>query len=65
MSLYIVIPVHNRQAITVRCLENLDRQGVFSWAHVVVVDDGSTDGTAERVNRDYPQVFVLRGNGEL
>lgn len=65
MNPYVVIPVHNRQAITARCLQNLDRQGVFLWARVVVVDDGSTDGTAERVSRDYPQVFVGRGDGAL
>jgi GT2 family glycosyltransferase len=65
MTPYVVIPVHNRQAMTVRCLQNLDRQGVLSWARVVVVDDGSSDGTGERVRRDYPQVFVLRGDGTL
>ena len=65
MKPYVVIPVHNRQATTARCLQNLERQGVFSWAKVVVVDDGSTDRTEERVNREYPQVTVLRGNGTL
>jgi GT2 family glycosyltransferase len=65
MNPYVVIPVHNRQAITMRCLQNLDRQGIFAWARVVVVDDGSTDGTAERVTAEYPQVSVLRGDGTL
>ena len=65
MKPHVVIPVYNRQATTARCLKNLDRQGVFSWAQVVVVDDGSTDGTAERVHREYPQVSVQRGDGTL
>lgn len=65
MRPFIVIPAHNRQAITARCLANLQRWEVFAWAQVVVVDDGSTDGTAGRIAREYPAVAVLRGDGSL
>ena len=32
---------------------------------VYLTDDGSTDGTGEAVRKNYPQVNVLKGNGEL
>lgn len=61
----VVIPAHNRQATTARCLQQLRDQGLFSWARVVVIDDGSSDGTAERVRRDFPQTDLLQGDGSL
>ena len=65
MNTCIIIPTHNRQDTTFRCLQNLAAQGVFDWATVVVVDDGSTDGTPERVARDWPAVTLLHGDGTL
>ncbi len=61
----IVIPVHNRKAHTLHCLRAL------AWCHelpewrVVVVDDASTDGTAEEIARTFPRVEVVAGSGDL
>lgn len=65
MSSAVVIPVHNRREVTLRCLQHLDADGVFTWATVVVVDDGSTDGTAEAVRARFPAVRVVPGGGSL
>lgn len=59
----ILIPVHNRRAITLACLRRLAAQGVFEWATVVVLDDGSSDGTAEAVRAEFPAAEVRRGDG--
>ena len=39
----------------------LDR---LSW-HVFLTDDGSTDGTREAVEREFPEVTIIRGDGNL
>ncbi|MBW4580199.1 MAG: glycosyltransferase family 2 protein [Tildeniella nuda ZEHNDER 1965/U140] len=64
-SIYILIPVHDRKAITLACLEQLDQQENLQRYRVVVIDDGSTDGTAEAIQRLYPTVFLLQGDGNL
>jgi GT2 family glycosyltransferase len=64
-SVYIIIPVHNRKSITLNCLENLKQNGDLPLYHIVVVDDGSTDGTAEAIQSLYPEVTMLFGDGNL
>jgi glycosyltransferase involved in cell wall biosynthesis len=62
---YILIPFHNRKAITLQCLKNLQKNGDFEHLKVVVIDDGSTDGTGETIRDLYPSITVLNGNGSL
>lgn len=64
-SVYIVIPVYNRKQTTLTCLEHLSKCGDLQRYYVVIVDDGSTDGTAEAIHTLYPEVIVLPGNGDL
>ena len=61
---FIIIPVHNRKALTHDCLASLETQ---TWKdfRVIVVDDGSTDGTADMLRTMFPSVIVLTGNGNL
>lgn len=62
--LYIVIPVYNRISFTRNCLNSLKRQ-TFKDFKVIVVDDGSTDGTDEMLAREFPEVRCLTGDGNL
>lgn len=64
-NVYIIIPVHNRKATTLTCLHHLESQGILEQFQVVVVDDGSTDGTADAIRSAYPSVTILQGNGQL
>lgn len=62
----IVTPVHNRREETLQCLRSLarlDKTGL--QVHIIIVDDGSTDGTAEAVHREFPDVQVIHGDGNL
>lgn len=62
-SVFIIIPVHNRKNITLKCLEHLATQCSIDTFQVVVIDDGSTDGTAAAVVTKYPQVYILSSTG--
>ncbi len=63
-NIFVVIPVHNRKDFTRSCLMSL-RQQTFTDFTIIVVDDGSTDGTGEMIANEFPYVQVLKGNGNL
>lgn len=62
--IHIVIPVFNRKEYTKACLESLQAQTNQEFK-VVIVDDGSTDGTEQMLKEEFPEVDVLRGDGNL
>jgi GT2 family glycosyltransferase len=57
-SMTIVIPSWNRVELLARCLGSLHEQ--TAPARVMVIDNGSSDGTAEMLTAQYPQVDYLR-----
>jgi GT2 family glycosyltransferase len=60
--LYILVPVHNRREITrsfIRCLLN---QTFQNW-HLVLIDDGSDDGTSEMAAELVRSLTLFRGDG--
>ena len=59
MDISVVIPTWNRAEQVVRAVGTVCGQSVQP-GEVIVVDDGSEDGTAERVQDTYPQVRLLR-----
>lgn len=64
-SVFLVIPVHNRKNTTLGCLNRLRQLHVLEKSSVVVIDDGSTDGTSEIIEETYPSVTLLKGDGNL
>lgn len=66
-SLIVVLSCHNRRVKTETCLASLygqvatcKRIGQFS---VCLTDDGSTDGTGAMLAERFPEVQVIRGDG--
>jgi N-acetylglucosaminyl-diphospho-decaprenol L-rhamnosyltransferase len=56
-SIDVVLPVYNRWDLTASCLEHLRRQTI--GCNVIVCDNGSTDGTHQRICRLFPRVKVI------
>ena len=61
----VLMTCHNRRALTVRCLESLRAQQSEAEVALFVVDDGSSDGTADSVRAAWPAAHVIRGDGSL
>jgi len=62
-TIYVLAPVHDRRALTERFVECLLSQGDRDY-HLVLVDDGSRDGTAEMVRDLLPAATIIRGTGD-
>ncbi len=61
-KIYVLLPVHNRRDTTRRFIECLRAQ-TYSNYHLIVIDDGSTDGTAAMVLESIPGATVIVGTG--
>lgn len=61
---YIVTPVFNNIVLTLRFLASL--AGItYANYRIVIVDDGSSDGTESTIRENYPDVLILKGTGSL
>jgi len=64
----ILLACHNRREKTIRCIKSLVEQQGISETYTVeifLVDDASTDGTADQVAQQFPEVNIIKGDGNL
>ena len=61
---YIVTPVFNRKAHTLKFLKSLQKQSYRNYK-VIIVDDGSTDGSAEIIAKDFPDVILIQKDKDM
>ena len=59
---YILLPVHNRCEVTRKFVSCLAAQ-TYKAVRLVLIDDGSSDGTAEMVREMLPDVQIVTGDG--
>lgn len=62
--IYIVVPVFNRLNKTKLFIESMRKQ-LYSNYKIVLVDDGSSDGTSEYIKENFPEVAIQKGDGNL
>lgn len=66
-NIAVLLTCHNRKTRTIACLSSLSQASIPSeyLLDVFLTDDGSTDGTGAAVKELFPQVQVIRGDGNL
>lgn len=63
-KIYICIAVFNRLKYTIRCIESIKKQ-TYTNFELIICDDASTDGTWEYISTHYPEIVLLKGDGNL
>ena len=63
--IHVIIPVHNRLKKTITCLKSLEKQNIYKNLRIIIVNDGSNDGTKEHITKNFPQVNIINGDGSL
>lgn len=66
-SLYAIVVNYNNYADTRQCIESL-RESVYPIKKIILVDNGSQDGSIEQLQRDYLQddkVYIIRNKRNL
>lgn len=61
-KVFIIIPVHNRLDLTKQCLSSFSKQS-YPNIEVILVDDGSTDGTRKYFEKKYKNWTLVKGDG--
>lgn len=67
MNIAVLITSYNRKEKTLCCLRSLFSQKLPEgfFIDVYLVDDGSTDGTADAILQEFPCIRIIQGNGDL
>mgnify|MGYP003390048204 CR=1 FL=1 len=63
-STAVIIVNYNAGSMLARCLEALGRQTYCDF-HTIVVDNGSSDGSAEGIESRYPRVTLVKAGANL
>jgi len=69
VKIAIIIPIHNGLEYTKICLkslyESINNSSIKDNISIIIVDDGSIDGSADWIKSNYPEFIILKGDGNL
>lgn len=60
----VVVPVFNNKEDTREFLESF-KKVTYPNHEIIIIDDGSSDGTEEMLESEYPEVRIVKGDGTL
>ena len=63
--IYVIIPIYNRLKYTIACLKSIESQDNVEDLEIIVVDDGSSDGTENFIKKNFPKIKIISGTGNL
>jgi N-acetylglucosaminyl-diphospho-decaprenol L-rhamnosyltransferase len=64
-SVSVLVVSYNTSELLARCLRSVERAGGERVAEIIVVDNASTDGSADLVARDFSAVHLIRSPHNL
>lgn len=60
----IIVPTYNRRTDVLECLQSLRKLNYTDY-EIIVVDNGSTDGTSDAIEKLYPEVKLVKSRTNL
>jgi len=58
INISVIIPTFNRKDLVTRAIESVVNQTLQPY-ELIVIDDGSTDGTSEFIKTEFPQIKIV------
>lgn len=59
----VILTCHNRKEKTLACLRSL--YNISSSFKIYLTDDACTDGTSTAIKNEFPDVYIIKGDGNL
>ena len=59
MKISVIIPTFNRIGLLKRAIDSVLKQSIKAY-DIIVVDDGSTDGTCDMVQQKYKSIKLIQ-----
>jgi len=60
----VVVPVRNRLNLTLKFIDSFKKCSYKNYT-IVIIDDASTDNTVSEITEKYPDIVIIKGNGNL
>src|SRR5450755_885565 len=65
MECSIIVPTYNTRATTLACIRSLLQAPPKISHEIIVVDNGTVDGTPSALSEEFPHIILLRNSANL